>query len=57
MITSAIPIIAVSGSARAEDDYCRALRFQRMFAYPPRAQAGEGAGEAPFPAHRRVNSF
>ena len=34
MITSAIPIIAVSDSARAEDYYCRVLGFQKMFAYP-----------------------
>jgi uncharacterized glyoxalase superfamily protein PhnB len=37
MITSAIPIIAVSDSARAEDYYCRVLGFERMFAYPPGA--------------------
>src|SRR6266536_4798245 len=34
MITSAVPIIAVSDSARAEDYYCRVLGFQKMFAYP-----------------------
>jgi uncharacterized glyoxalase superfamily protein PhnB len=34
MITSAIPVIAVSDSARAEDYYCRVLGFQKMFAYP-----------------------
>ena len=34
MITSAIPVIAVSDSVRAEDYYCRVLGFQRMFAYP-----------------------
>src|SRR5437899_11624007 len=34
MITSAIPIIAVSDSTRAEDYYCRVLGFQKMFAYP-----------------------
>src|SRR5207253_8712496 len=28
MITSAIPVIAVSDSARAEDYYCRVLGFQ-----------------------------
>jgi uncharacterized glyoxalase superfamily protein PhnB len=38
MITSAIPIIAVSDSARAEDYYCRVLGFQKMFAYPPDAK-------------------
>ncbi len=35
MITSAIPVIAVSDSVRAEDYYCRVLGFQRMFAYRP----------------------
>lgn len=35
MITSAIPVIAVSDSVRAEDYYCRVLGFQKMFAYPP----------------------
>jgi uncharacterized glyoxalase superfamily protein PhnB len=35
MITSAIPVIAVSDSARAEDYYCRVLGFQKMFVYPP----------------------
>jgi len=34
MITSAVPVIAVSDSARAEDYYCRVLGFQTMFAYP-----------------------
>ena len=34
MITSAIPVIAVSDSARAEDYYCRILGFEKMFAYP-----------------------
>jgi uncharacterized glyoxalase superfamily protein PhnB len=33
MITSAIPVIAVSNSARAEDYYCRVLGFQTLFAY------------------------
>jgi uncharacterized glyoxalase superfamily protein PhnB len=37
MITSAIPVIAISDSARAEDYYCRVLGFQKMFAYPPEA--------------------
>jgi len=37
MITSAIPVIAVSASAWAEDYSCRVLGFQRMFAYPPGA--------------------
>lgn len=34
MITSAIPVIAVSDSTRAEDYYCRVLGFQKMFSYP-----------------------
>ena len=33
MIKSAIPVIAVSDSARAEDYYCRVLGFQKMSAY------------------------
>jgi hypothetical protein len=37
MITSAIPVIAVSNSARAEDYYCRVLGFQKMFDCPPNA--------------------
>jgi uncharacterized glyoxalase superfamily protein PhnB len=39
MITSAIPVIAVSDSARAEDYYCRVLGFTKMFAYPPNASS------------------
>jgi uncharacterized glyoxalase superfamily protein PhnB len=35
MITSAIPVIAVSDSSRSEDYYCRILGFQKMFAYRP----------------------
>jgi uncharacterized glyoxalase superfamily protein PhnB len=35
MITSAIPVIAVSDSAKAEDYYCRVLGFQKMFSYRP----------------------
>ena len=35
MITSAIPVIAVSDSVRAEDYYCRVLGFQKMFDYRP----------------------
>ena len=35
MITSAIPVIAVSDSARSEDYYCRILGFEKMFAYRP----------------------
>jgi catechol 2,3-dioxygenase-like lactoylglutathione lyase family enzyme len=37
MITVAIPVIAVSDSARAEDYYCRVLGFTRMSVYPPDA--------------------
>ena len=37
MITSAIPVIAVSDSARAEDYYCTVLGFQKMSAYSPDA--------------------
>jgi uncharacterized glyoxalase superfamily protein PhnB len=33
MITSAVPVIAVSDSTRAEDYYCRVLGFQKLFAY------------------------
>lgn len=39
MITSAIPVVAVSDSTRAEDYYCRVLGFAKMFAYPPDAPA------------------
>jgi uncharacterized glyoxalase superfamily protein PhnB len=39
MITSAIPVIAVSDSARAEKYYCEVLGFQKMFAYPSDAQS------------------
>jgi catechol 2,3-dioxygenase-like lactoylglutathione lyase family enzyme len=35
MITSAIPVIAVSDSARSEDYYCSVLGFHTMFAYRP----------------------
>ena len=35
MITRAVPVIAVSDSARSEDYYCRVLGFQKMFAYRP----------------------
>jgi uncharacterized glyoxalase superfamily protein PhnB len=35
MILSALPVIAVSDSVRAEDYYCRVLGFQKMFAYRP----------------------
>jgi uncharacterized glyoxalase superfamily protein PhnB len=40
MITSAIPVIAVSDASRAEDYYCRVLGFEKMFAYPPDATKG-----------------
>jgi uncharacterized glyoxalase superfamily protein PhnB len=35
MITSAVPVIAISDSTRSEDYYCRVLGFQKMFAYRP----------------------
>lgn len=35
MITSAIPVIAVSEIDRSEDYYCRVLGFQKAFAYRP----------------------
>jgi uncharacterized glyoxalase superfamily protein PhnB len=35
MITSAIPVIAVSDSTQAEDYYFRILGFEKMFAYRP----------------------
>src|SRR6478735_1024177 len=38
MINSAIPVIAVSDSATAEDYYCRVLGFAKMSAYPPDAK-------------------
>ena len=41
MITSAIPVIAVSDSARSEDYYCRILGFQKMFAYRPDPNKGD----------------
>ena len=35
MIKSAIPVIAVSDSPRAEDYYCRVLGFAKLFTYRP----------------------
>jgi len=35
MITSAIPVIAISNAERSEDYYCSVLGFQKMFAYRP----------------------
>ena len=35
MIKSAIPIIAVSDSSRAEEYYCQVLGFQKLFTYRP----------------------
>ncbi len=35
MITSAVPVIAVSDSSRSEDYYCGVLGFQKLFAYRP----------------------
>src|SRR5262249_17485027 len=39
MITSAIPVVAVSDSTGAEDYYCRALGFTRVSACPAGARA------------------
>lgn len=41
MIISAIPVIAVRDSAKAEDYYCRVLGFQKMFSYPPNSALPE----------------
>jgi uncharacterized glyoxalase superfamily protein PhnB len=35
LLTSAVPVIAVSDSARAEDYYCRILGFQKKSVYRP----------------------
>src|SRR5947209_619719 len=35
MITSAIPVIAITDSDRAEDYYCRVLGFKKAFDYRP----------------------
>lgn len=35
MITSAIPVIAISDPARSEDYNCRVLGFEKKFDYPP----------------------
>ena len=35
MIHSAIPVISVSDSIKAEDCYCNVLGFQKLFAYRP----------------------
>jgi uncharacterized glyoxalase superfamily protein PhnB len=35
MIKSAVPVIAVSDSSRAENYYCNVLGFQKLFAYRP----------------------
>lgn len=40
-IRCAIPILAVSNSARAEDYYCRVLGFQKTFAYRPDPNRGD----------------
>ena len=59
MITSAIPVIAVSNSARAEDYYCRVLGFQKLFAYRPDPQKQDpcylGVGRDGFAIH--LHSF
>ena len=41
MITSAVPVIAVTDSVRAEDYYCRVLGFHAMFAYRPDPSKGD----------------
>lgn len=41
MIQSAIPVISVTDSIRAEDYYCRVLGFQPMFAYRPAPEAND----------------
>jgi uncharacterized glyoxalase superfamily protein PhnB len=35
MIHSAIPVLSVTDSSKAEDYYCRVLGFETMFAYRP----------------------
>ncbi len=35
LLTSAVPVISVSNSARAEDYYCRILGFEKKSAYRP----------------------
>ena len=35
MIHSAIPVLSVVDSSRAEDYYCRVLGFEKLFAYRP----------------------
>ncbi len=35
MIHSAIPVLSVTDSRRAEDYYCKILGFEKMFAYRP----------------------
>jgi len=35
MIQSAIPVIAVTDSRRAEDYYCKVLKFTNLFTYRP----------------------
>jgi uncharacterized glyoxalase superfamily protein PhnB len=41
MITSAIPVIAVSDSARAEEYYCKVLGFQKNVRLPARGDHSE----------------
>jgi len=41
MIISAIPVIAVSDSVRAEDYYCRVLGFEKKSAYRPDASKND----------------
>src|SRR5690349_16461450 len=55
MIASAIPVIAVSDSARAEDYYCRVLGFQKMFTYPPDATKADPQMTATLTMHLQRN--
>ena len=40
MITTAIPVIAITDPVRSEDYYCRVLGFTKLFSYPPDATTG-----------------
>src|SRR5215471_1975138 len=35
MLTSAIPVIAITDSVKSEDYYCRVLGFTKLFTYRP----------------------
>jgi uncharacterized glyoxalase superfamily protein PhnB len=41
MFRSAIPVISVSDSFKAEEYYCKVLGFQRMFAYRPNPEKSD----------------